>query len=236
MLNGAFLGSAGAEAQWLDGKWWPEYEVYLKVMASHREYRNVANLVEQQFEAYEAAALAGTTRPPYRFPDIDLQTPTSLHTQKQIFCALHRITAANLMQDIVTSAPVAASWHISCSLSGSGSWLHTMPYVNRVAATTWRTMFCLCMVGPIPEATGIAHCVSGCSCTGWQLQLGSHWISGCEKLSYNTVRHNAVAAVLWRLFRKIGWETRLKEQAGWVVGAPDLRPYDVPARPYSSTP
>ena len=28
----------------------------------------------------------------------------------------------------------------------------------------------------------------------------------------------------------------MKEQASWVVGAPDLRPYDVPARPDSSTP
>ena len=140
------------------------------------------------------------------------------------------------MQDLVASAPVAASWHISCSLPGSGSWLHTMPYVNRVAAKTWRTMFCLRMMAPIPEAAGIDRCVSGCSCTGWQLQLGFHWMSGCEKHSYNTVRHNAVAAVFRKLFRKIGWETRLKEQAGWLVGAPDLRPYDCPARPNSSTP
>ena len=55
-------------------------------------------------------------------------------------------------------------------------------------------------------------------------------MSGCEKLSYNTVRHNAEAAVLRKLFKKVGWETRLKEQAGWVVGAPGLRPYNVPAR------
>ena len=61
-------------------------------------------------------------------------------------------------------------------------------------------------------------------------------MSACGKLSCSTVRHNAGAAVLWRLFRKIGWETRLKEQAGWVVGAPDLRPFDVPAFPDSSTP
>ena len=85
----------------------------------------MANFAEQQFEACEATAQAGTTRPPYRFPDIDLQTPTSLPTQKQISRALHRITAADLMQDLVNSAPVAASWHISCSLPGSGSWLHT---------------------------------------------------------------------------------------------------------------
>ncbi len=167
MLNGAFLGSAGATARWLSGKWWPEYAEYLKVMASHSEYQNVANLVEQQFEAYEATAMAGTTRPPYRFPDIDLQTPTSLPTQKQLSHALHRIVAADLMQDLVASAPVAASWHISCSLPGSGSWLHTMLYVNRVAAKTWRTMFCLRMIAPIPEAAGIDRCVSGCSCTGW---------------------------------------------------------------------
>ena len=140
------------------------------------------------------------------------------------------------MQDLVASAAVAASWHISCSLPGSGSWLHTMLYVNRVAAKTWRAMLCLRMMAPIPEATGIDRCVSGCSCTGWQLQLGFHWMSGCEMLSYNTAWHNPVGAVLRKLFEKIGWETRLKEQAGWVVGAPDLRPYDVPARPDSSTP
>ena len=38
------------------------------------------------------------------------------------------------------------------------------------------------------------------------------------------------------VFRKIEWGTRLKGQAGWVVGAPDLRPFDVPARPDSPTP
>ena len=166
VLNGAFLGSAGATARWLNGKLWPEAEAYLKIIASHKEYRNVANIVEQQFEAYEATAQAGTTRPSYCFLDIDLQTPTSLPTQKQISRALHRITAADLMQDLVNSAPVAASWHISCSLPGSGSWLHTMPYVNRVSAKTWRTMFCLRMMAPIPEATGIDRCVPGCSCTG----------------------------------------------------------------------
>ena len=64
VLNGAFLGSAGATARWLSGKWWPECAEYLKVMASHSEYQNVANLVEQQFEAYGATAQAGTTRPP----------------------------------------------------------------------------------------------------------------------------------------------------------------------------
>ena len=48
VLNGAFLGSAGATARWLDGTWWPEYAAYLKVimMASHREYQNVASIVE----------------------------------------------------------------------------------------------------------------------------------------------------------------------------------------------
>ena len=39
---------------------------------------------------------------------------------------------------------------------------------------------------------------------------------------HSTARHNVVAAVLWKLFRQIGWETQLKEQAGGVVGAPDL--------------
>ena len=52
VLNGAFLGSAGVTARWLSGKWWPEYAEYLKVMASHREYQNVANIMKQQFEAY----------------------------------------------------------------------------------------------------------------------------------------------------------------------------------------
>ena len=63
--------------------WWPEYAEYLKAMASHKECQNEANFVEHQFEAYRATANAGTTRPPYHFPDIDLQTPASLPTQKQ---------------------------------------------------------------------------------------------------------------------------------------------------------
>ena len=103
--------------------------------------------MRQQFEAYEAAALSGTTRPPYRFPDIDLQTPTSLPTQKQISRALHRIAAADLMQDLVASAPVAALWINQTNKK----WPNTMPYVNRVAAKTWRTMFCLCMMALIPR-------------------------------------------------------------------------------------
>ena len=93
-LNGAFVGSTDATARWLDGKWWPVYKIiFLKVMASHRESRNVANVVEQQFEAYAAMSQADTTRPPYRFPDIDLQTLTSPPTRR----ALQRITAADLL-------------------------------------------------------------------------------------------------------------------------------------------
>ena len=51
VLNAAFLGSAGATAQWLDGKLWPGYAAYLKAMATHREHHNVANIVEQQYHA-----------------------------------------------------------------------------------------------------------------------------------------------------------------------------------------
>ena len=130
-------GGRASKARWPSGKLRPEYAEYLNVMVSHREYQNVASIAEQQFEAYEATAMAGTTRPPYRFPDIDLHTPTSLPTQKQLSRVLHRIAAADLMQNLVASAPVAASWHISCSLPGSGLWLHTMLYVSRVAAKTW---------------------------------------------------------------------------------------------------
>lgn len=77
-------------------------------------------------------------------------------------------------------------------------------------------------------------------CQGAHVLVGSRSLdfTGCQllRLSYSTIRHTAVAAVLWRLFRKIGWETHLKEQAGWVVGAPNLQPFDVPTRPDSSTP
>ena len=50
VLDAAFLGSAGAAAWWLDGKWWPETQFFLKIMAAHREYINVACVVAQQFE------------------------------------------------------------------------------------------------------------------------------------------------------------------------------------------
>ena len=42
VLDAAFLGSAGAAAWWLDGKSWPEAQLFLKIMAAHREYRNAA--------------------------------------------------------------------------------------------------------------------------------------------------------------------------------------------------
>ena len=112
-----------------------------------------------------------------------------------------------------------------------------MPYVNslRVSTKTWRTTFCLWMMALTPEAAGLARCVPGCLCTDWQQHFGFHWMPACAKLSYTTTRHSTVAAVLRRLFRKIGWEVLLKGQAGWVVGAPDLRPFDVPARPDSKS-
>ena len=79
-------------------------------------------------------------------------------------------------------------------------------------------VFCLCIMAPILEAAGLAQGVPGCSCTGWQLHFGFHWISACAKLSYNIAQHNAVAAVPRRLFREIGWEVLLKEQLGWLGG------------------
>ena len=92
------------------------------------------------------------------------------------------------------------------------------------------------MVTPIPEAAGLDQCVPGCSCTGWQLQLGFRWMSACEKLLFSTFCHNAVAAVLRGLFGKSGRETQLKGQVGWVAGGSEVRPFDVSARPDSPTP
>ena len=136
-----------------------------------------------------------------------LGLPTA--SQTSIFCLLHpfllrsrfpalsdHMPASDLMQDPATSAPVAASWHISCSLPGLGSWLHTMPFVSSAAAKTWRTMFCVCMKAPVPEATGIDRCVSGCSCTGWQLQLRA--FTGRQAAgSYHTTLHGTIQ---WLLF------------------------------------
>ena len=72
VLNAAFLGSAGATAQWLNGKWWLDAHLYIQVVIAHREYRNTGDVVEQDCEAYAATAKAGSVGPPYWFPDIAL--------------------------------------------------------------------------------------------------------------------------------------------------------------------
>ena len=176
-------------------------------------------------------------------PTVSLtSTPTSLPTQKQVSRALHHVTAADLLQGLINSESAAASWHISYYLPGSGSWLHSMPYIAGWQQRYGGRCFVFALwLHAIPEAVDLDQCVPVCSCAGWQLHFGFQWMSACEKLLYNTVGHNAVAVVLSslrKLFRKIGWETRLKGQAGWMVpvGAPDMRPFDAPAQPGPSTP
>ena len=62
------------------------------------------------------------------------------------------------------------------------------------------------------------------------IQYGYHWLSQCQRLSYNTVRHNAVCGCFRDMYKKLGWLAQDGETAHWVVGAPDKRPYDVVAQ------
>ena len=129
---------------------------------------NAAGLVEQQFGADQTKAKAGTIRPLCRVPGIDTQ-PHALTTQKPVSHALHSYAAAGLLQGLCGSNPVAAAWHISCPLPGSGSWLRSMLQVNIAPDRTWGAMFCLHMLAQILEDSGLTRCLPGCSCTGWQM-------------------------------------------------------------------
>ena len=46
-----------------------------------------------------------------------------------------------------------------------------------------------------------------------------HWLSQCQRLLYNTVRHNAACGCFWDMYRKLGWLAQDGETAHWVVGA-----------------
>ena len=92
---------------------------------------NAAGSVEEQVGADQTPAKAGTIRPPCRVPGIDTR-PRALTTQKPVSHALHSNAATDLLQELCRSNPVAATWHISCSLPGSGSWPHSMLQVNKV--------------------------------------------------------------------------------------------------------
>ena len=115
---------------------------------------------------------------------------------------------------------------ISCSLPGSGHWLHALPTVHlfRVSSDIFCTMLCIRLDAPVPAAEHVRQCV--CGMTGPSLQYGYHWFSQCHKVTYNTVRHNAACGCYRDMYKKAGFSVQEGETAHWVIGAPDLRPYD----------
>ena len=91
-------------------------------------------------------------------------------------------------------------------------------------------MLAMRLMVKIPSTDLVARCV--CGSTGWQLRYGVHWFSSCRCATLKTARHNAVVKVMAEMSTKIRMQVREGESACWIRGRPDLRPFDLLARPY----
>ena len=159
---------------------------------------------------------------------MDPARPTLLPVQKDLARAMHRLAATQLADQLERQDPVAASWFHSCSLPGSGSFLHAMPSVQRfrVSSELFRTMLCIRLGAPISLARGLKFCTAKCGYSGTALLNGRHFLSQCNSLCYNTVRHNVVASALRSMLQRAGFRVIVGETADWVIGDPKKRPYD----------
>ena len=94
----------------------------------------------------------------------------------------------------------------------------------RVSSDTYHTMLCIRLDAPVPGAEQVKECK--CGMTGPSLQYGYHWYIQCHKVTYNPVRHNAACGCYRDMCKKAGFQVQEGETAHWVIGAPDLQPYD----------
>ena len=244
VMDAAFLGATGSVARFLAACKWPEAKAMLHGIALRPDYQAVVARVNECFQAEQAwGQQHGQVAGPQggwmngkssqgkvsELCEIDPLQPQKLQTQKVYARAMHRLVARNLGQDLEKTDPVMASWFYSCSLPGSGAWLHASPSVGRfrVSSEVFRTMLCIRVGVAIPSAAGIKHCVHKCDYAGPSLQNGRHYFSQCNKLSYNGVRHSTVVAALRTMLQQAGFEVIMGETADWVIGAPEKRPFDL---------
>ena len=77
---------------------------------------------------------------------------------------VHRPAAARLADQLERQDQVAVPWFHSCSLPGSGSFLHVMASVQRfgVSSELFRAMLCIRLGALIPLAMGLTFCTAKC--------------------------------------------------------------------------
>ena len=220
VLEAAYIGSAGAVARFYASDCWPEAALLYGCLTHRPTLRGIVDFVTARFEDAADQSDEGLVK----LPVLDVRRPDLFPAQKVVSRAVHRLAARDLLES--TTDQRARSWLLSCSLPGSGHWLHALPTVHlfRVSSDIYRTMLCIRLDAPVPAAEHVKACE--CGMTGPSLQYGYHWYSQCHKVTYNTVRHNAACGCYRDMCKKAGFHVQEGETAHWVIGAPDLRPYD----------
>ena len=123
--------------------------------------------VTLQFEEAEDRSRDGLVK----LPVLDPARPDLFPQQKVISKVQHRLVAQDLIK--TTQDNRARSWMLSCSLPGSGHWLHAIPTNPhfRASSDVFRTMLCIRLEAPVPAAQQVKACV--CGMTGPSIQYST---------------------------------------------------------------
>ena len=232
VLDAAYVGAAGSVARFFEFGGWPEAAVLAQTLSCRADYQaavvRMNECFQDQWDWDQRRRQAGGEQLLTEPKVMDPARPTLLPVQKDLARAMHRLAATQLADQLERQDPVAASWFHSCSLPGSGSFLHAMPSVQRfrVSSELFRTMLCIRLGAPISLARGLKFCTAKCGYSGTALLNGRHFLSQCNSLCYNTVRHNVVASALRSMLQRAGFRVIVGETADWVIGDPKKRPYD----------
>ena len=232
VLDAAYVGAAGSVARFFEFGGWPEAAVLAQTLSCRADYQaavvRMNECFQDQWDWDQRRRQAGGEQLLTEPKVMDPARPTLLPVQKDLARAMHRLAATQLADQLERQDPVAASWFHSCSLPGSGSFLHAMPSVQRfrVSSELFRTMLCIRLGAPVSLARGLKFCTAKCGYSGTALLNGRHFLSQCNSLCYNTVRHNVVASALRSMLQRAGYRVIVGETADWVIGDPKKRPYD----------
>ena len=221
-LHAGYIACGGDVARWLAKEPWPEARVYLSRLTSMQVMQDTVHAFNDYFVDHEANWRRGKP-----IPAIDPIAPLSWPKQHVLSQLVHDTHQHSLLHDMAATSTQKASWFASLQLRHAGAWVRLIPVMpfHRIESHVFRTMLCIRLMVPIPEADKLEHCRCGYGNKG-SLASGTHYISQCRYAQRVSV-HNETAEAMRDAARAAGFEVKNAEEAGWFEKDMNLRPFDL---------
>jgi hypothetical protein len=220
VLITAYIASHGATIVTLKKTLWSESPRIAQVLVAKA---SLLNCIEQ----YNQLVRESDVR--LRAKLLDPERPDMWPPQSILSAVQFHATANELEAEMAVDQPRMAGCFASMRRKGSGSFLRVIhsKYEYRVSPELFRLQISMRIMAPIPVLRS-EKCI--CGYAGPDLENGMHFITGCNRVSKSTTRHNMVLNTVQKFLERLGYIVRPGENAAWFRYDKHLRPFDIVAK------